>query len=402
MDEVEAPEYFICPISLHIMKDPVTIITGITYDRESIEHWLHNGKNTTCPVTKQALPEHSVLTPNHMLQKLIQAWCSTSSYHSAPAPKSPLDTVHVHSHIRELSIPNLQLKSLRKLEILAVESEMNRQSMVKFGVDKVMLAFIVSCYEKNNTAGLEEALSILNIIRLPSAETRLLCFETECIINALTWVLGCDLANNVTIKSHAVLVLKAIIGKASSNILEMLKPELFVTIVGVLRLGISHQGINGVLHIMLAARPWGQNRIKIVEAGAVMELVELELGSPEKRTTELVLGVLFHLCSCAEGRAQFLSHAAGIAVVTKRILKVSQATDDRAILILALICKFSGTSGVLQEMLRVGSVAKLLMVLQADCPSYLKDRAREILRGHSDVWRSSCCVNGYYLTRYPN
>jgi hypothetical protein len=71
MDDIEVPYYFICPISLQIMKDPVTAITGITYDRESIEHWLFISKNTTCPVTKQPLPRDSGLTPNHTLRRLI-------------------------------------------------------------------------------------------------------------------------------------------------------------------------------------------------------------------------------------------------------------------------------------------------------------------------------------------
>ncbi|KAJ6914538.1 e3 ubiquitin-protein ligase pub24 [Populus alba x Populus x berolinensis] len=130
----------------------------------------------------------------------------------------------------------------------------------------------------------------------------------------------------------------------------------------------------------------------MVESGAVFELIELELGSPERRTTELNLGVLFHLCCCAEGRAQFLSHGGSIAVVAKRILRVSPAVDDRAILILSQICKFSGTSMAIQEMVDVKAVTKLCMLLQADCAPYLKDKAREILRSHSEKWKNSPCI----------
>ena len=35
--EVEVPCYFLCPISLSIMRDPVTLPTGITYDRDGIK-----------------------------------------------------------------------------------------------------------------------------------------------------------------------------------------------------------------------------------------------------------------------------------------------------------------------------------------------------------------------------
>nr|DAD27995.1 TPA_asm: hypothetical protein HUJ06_029463 [Nelumbo nucifera] len=36
------------PISLEIMTDPVTVSTGQTYDRSSIQKWLRAGHNT-CP-----------------------------------------------------------------------------------------------------------------------------------------------------------------------------------------------------------------------------------------------------------------------------------------------------------------------------------------------------------------
>ncbi|KAK3409560.1 hypothetical protein EUGRSUZ_J01666 [Eucalyptus grandis] len=50
--DVEIPRYFLCPISLQIMRAPVSIVTGITYERESTEKWLSksssNGATTTC------------------------------------------------------------------------------------------------------------------------------------------------------------------------------------------------------------------------------------------------------------------------------------------------------------------------------------------------------------------
>ncbi|CAM8957107.1 unnamed protein product [Rhodiola kirilowii] len=41
--ELAIPSHFRCPISLDLMKDPVTLSTGISYDRESIETWIENG-----------------------------------------------------------------------------------------------------------------------------------------------------------------------------------------------------------------------------------------------------------------------------------------------------------------------------------------------------------------------
>ncbi|KAK6289989.1 hypothetical protein POUND7_001530 [Theobroma cacao] len=265
-----------------------------------------------------------------------------------------------------------------------------------------MLSFIVNCFKEDCVNGLEEALSVLSLIRIPSAEANLSLNEKDEIIKSLIWVLGCESKTQVTVKSHAALVLKTIIETASSILLERLEPQFFETAVGVLtqRSRVTQQGMNAALHVLLDVCPWGRNRLMMVESGAVSALIELELGSPERRTTELILGILFHLCSCADGRAEFLSHKGGVAVVTKRIMRVSPTADDRAVLILSLISKFSATNLVLHEMLEVGTVTKLCMLLQGDGATYLKDKAMEILRSHSDEWQKFRCINITLLTRY--
>ena len=403
MDDVEIPEYFICPISLQIMRDPVTAITGITYDRESIENWLFKGSNT-CPVTKQPLPNDSDLTPNHTLRRLIQSWCTENASNGVvriPTPKAPLTKSHVVKLVKELWVPQSQLKTLRRFELLAMENARNRRYLAEAGAVKSMFSFLEACFNKQQTVGLEEALSILYHIRVnPTSETRLQLIESDGIMETFTWILRCKLNDHSSIKSHALLVLKAMVKTASSHQLERLKPGFFSSVVGVLREGISHQGINAALQILLDTCPWGRNRMSMIEAGAIHEIIEIELGMPEKRTTELILGILFQLCSCADGRSQFLSHCGAIAVVSSRILRISIAADDRAVLILALISKHCGTCAVvLQEMMGVRAISKLCMVLQADCAHYLKEKAKEILRSHYDFWKNSPCFASSSLSR---
>lgn len=67
------PADFRCPITLELMRDPVVVATGQTYDRASINSWIDSGHNT-CPKTAQALP-HTALIPNRALQNLIALWC---------------------------------------------------------------------------------------------------------------------------------------------------------------------------------------------------------------------------------------------------------------------------------------------------------------------------------------
>lgn len=102
-EEIEIPNYFICPISLEIMKDPVTTVSGITYDRQSIVQWLE--KVLSCPVTKQPLPLDSDLTPNHMLRRLIQHWCvenATRGVARIPTPRAPPGKPNLIEEIKNL------------------------------------------------------------------------------------------------------------------------------------------------------------------------------------------------------------------------------------------------------------------------------------------------------------
>jgi hypothetical protein len=111
---------------------------------------------------------------------------------------------------------------------------------------------------------------------------------------------------------------------------------------------------------------------------------------------------LENLCQCAEGRAELLKHAAGLAVVSKKILRVSTLANDRAVRILLSVSKFSATPNVVQEMLKLGVVAKLCLVLQVDCGSKTKEKAREILKMHARAWRNSPCIPSNLLSSYPN
>ncbi|KAL2322996.1 hypothetical protein Fmac_027375 [Flemingia macrophylla] len=392
MEEIEVPQYFICPISLQIMKDPVTAITGITYDRESIEHWLFANKNTTCPVSKQPLPRDSDLTPNHTLRRLIQAWCTQNAslgIDRIPTPKTPLNKIQVVKLLKALDDPKLQHKSLAQLELLAAENERNKKCLLEARVPRAMIMFVVHCHQKGKIQkGLEEALSILQFVKIPTEECVLLLKENEEIVDSLTWILSREVMENSTaVKSHAMLVLKKMITKSDDtcHVLDRLKPEFFERIVKILRQGLSQQGVSAALQVMLSACSVGRNRVMMVESGLVHELVEIELAAPEKRVTELTLAILFHMCSCADGRAKFLSHEGSMAVVTERMMRVSAAADDRAVFVLSLVSKFSGTNVVLQEMLQVGSVAKLCMLLQADRGKHLKDKAMEMLKAYSQI-----------------
>lgn len=72
------PKEFSCPISLDLMRDPVVVSTGQTYDRPSIIQWIEEG-HSTCPNSGQALADNR-LVPNRALRSLISQWCGVHGF----------------------------------------------------------------------------------------------------------------------------------------------------------------------------------------------------------------------------------------------------------------------------------------------------------------------------------
>jgi hypothetical protein len=71
-EEEEPPEDFFCPITQELMRDPVTLADGHTYDRTAIEKWLRRYK--TSPKTGLPLDDHSIVIPNHLIRSMIDDW----------------------------------------------------------------------------------------------------------------------------------------------------------------------------------------------------------------------------------------------------------------------------------------------------------------------------------------
>ncbi|CAI5977761.1 unnamed protein product [Closterium sp. NIES-65] len=81
------PEEFLCPLSLEIMRDPVIIASGQTYDRAYIERWFSEGRSS-CPKTRQCI-EHTNFCPNFALRSMIADWCAANDVSLPPITPIP-------------------------------------------------------------------------------------------------------------------------------------------------------------------------------------------------------------------------------------------------------------------------------------------------------------------------
>lgn len=404
-DEIEIPPYFLCPISLDIMKDPVAICTGITYDRESIEKWIFSQNKTTCPVTKQPLSDTD-LTPNVTLRRLIQSWCTLHALERVPTPKAPITKPQLLKLLEDAKNSNtpaqVQIKCLRRLRSIASQNQTNKRSMETAGASEFLASLIVkktSHASRSEVVVAEEALNILYNLQI--SESRLLSLAQNAeFLESLTLLMQ---LGSYESRAYAIMMLKSMVEVADDpGRVINLRPEFFVEVAEILKDRICRKASKAALQVLISVCAWGRNRSKAVEAGAVPVLIDLLLDSSEKRAIEMMLMGLDLMCQCAEGRAELVKHGAGLAVVSKKILRVSQVASERAIRILHSISRFSANNGVLQEMMQIGVVAKLCLVLQVDCGSKTKERAREMLKLHSRAWRNSSCLPNNLMSSYPS
>lgn len=71
-EELQPLQSFLCPISGEVMRDPVSVATGHTYERSRIQEWFDRGERTNY-VTKLPLPDLT-LKPNHKIKATIEEW----------------------------------------------------------------------------------------------------------------------------------------------------------------------------------------------------------------------------------------------------------------------------------------------------------------------------------------
>ncbi|KAI3981234.1 hypothetical protein MKX01_041373 [Papaver californicum] len=144
------PDDFRCPISLELMKDPVIVSTGQTYERQCIEKWIDAGHGT-CPKTQQTLSS-TALTPNYVLRSLIAQWCEANGIEAPKRPGntrlsntiflcSPAERAMIDSLIRKLasSILEDQRSAAGELRLLAKRNADNRVCIAEAGAIPLLI-----------------------------------------------------------------------------------------------------------------------------------------------------------------------------------------------------------------------------------------------------------------------
>jgi hypothetical protein len=435
---VEVPQFFVCPISLEVMRDPVTLPSGITYDRDSIERWVFTDGHGDCPVTKLPLGAATDLepTPNHTLRRLIQAWCAAHTVERFPTPRPPVDADRVAAIVagagrREEDV----MAAVRELADVVAESDRNRRCVEGTpGVVEFLVSVVKKHAANNGTTkpsdGCQQGETTCLVVE-DSPKVSSLSPEEEALSLLHSLKLSEDMVKRVLdngggddymdtlasalrrpsywARTYAIHLLKSALAASPPSRLGAASAALIEGVMKVVAdTTLSPKAVKVAMHVVCRLCPWGRNRVKAVEAGAVPALVALLLNEGcgggaggGKQTCELAAVAVDHLCGCAEGRLALVAHPAGLAVLARAATRLSPTGVESAVRALHAVARHAATPAVLQEMLAVGVVARLLFLLQAGAAGERpRERAREMLKMHARVWRGSPCLASL-LASYP-
>uniref|UniRef100_A0ACD5YRI1 Uncharacterized protein n=1 Tax=Avena sativa TaxID=4498 RepID=A0ACD5YRI1_AVESA len=387
--EPAMPTHFLCPISLDMMRDPVTAPTGITYDRESVEGWLERG-HSTCPVTARPLRLEE-LVPNHATRRVIQEWCVANrglGVERVPTPRVPVSAFDASELLGAVSAAARRGDGPRCRELVAraralgKESERNRRCFTSAGAARALSsAFCHLASERVVPAtALEEILAAL-VVFLPIDEESRRSIASPASLDSVVSILS---HGEFPAKVSAVVLLREIASSSDSLCLEAMSKTngMYSTLVKLLKKPVSPQATKSALvtayylvaHSELAAS-------SLVDLGMVQLLVEL-LVDADRGTTEKALALLDSLLLIGKGRDEAYAQALAVPVIVKKMQHVSDMATEFAVSALWRLCKnFSAEGGGCKaEALQVGAFQKLLLLLQVGCEGVTKDRASELLR----------------------
>ncbi|KAK4254958.1 hypothetical protein QN277_008026 [Acacia crassicarpa] len=354
------PDDFRCPISLELMKDPVIVSTGQTYERSCIEKWLEAG-HSTCPKTQQTLTS-TVLTPNYVLRSLIAQWCEANGMEPPKRPSSsrPSKSASSCSPAERSKIENL----LCKLTSGNPEDQRSAAGEIR----------LLAKRNADNRVAIAEAGAIpllVDLLSIPDSRTQ------EHAVTALLNLSICENNKGSIISSGAVPGIVHVLRKGSMEARENAAATLFsLSVVDENKVTIGSSGAIPPLVTLLSEGTqrgkkdaatalfnlciYQGNKGKAVRAGVVPTLMRL-LTEPGGGMVDEALAILAILASHPEGKIA-IGAAEAVPVLVGVIGNGSPRNKENAAAVLVHLC--SGDQQYLVQAQDLGVMAPLTDLAQ--------------------------------------
>ncbi|CAL5354904.1 unnamed protein product [Camellia sinensis] len=126
---------FFCPLTKKIMDDPVTIESGVTYERKAITEWFGNSKNKEhiiCPKTGKKLVSR-VLSTNMALKATIDEWKERNEASRIKVARAALSLASTDSMV---------LEALQDLQSICHGNYTNKIQILSIGMLPLVAKFL--------------------------------------------------------------------------------------------------------------------------------------------------------------------------------------------------------------------------------------------------------------------
>ncbi|XP_044487080.1 U-box domain-containing protein 19-like [Mangifera indica] len=382
------PEDFRCPISLELMTDPVTISTGQTYDRASIQRWLKAG-NMMCPKTGEKL-KNTELVPNAALKKLIQQFCADNGISLCKTSRQSRDitrTILPGSPPAAEAIKFLSKflarrlffgtneeknKAAYEIRLLAKSNIFNRSCLIEAGTIPPLLSLLSS---SDRSVQLEEN-AIAALLKLSKHASGKKVIVENGGLKVILAVLKSGLGLEAQQIAAATLFYLSSVNGYRKLIGET--PEAIPALVELIKDGTIWGKKNAVV-TMFGLLLYPRNHERVLAAGTVQVLVDILASSYNAELITDSLAVIAALAESTEGAVTILQTSAMAVIMGLLQSLTSRRGKEYCVSILLSLCS-NGGKEVIAILAKDSSLMPSLYSLTTDGSSHASRKARSLIK----------------------
>nr|GMD85200.1 U-box domain-containing protein 28-like [Ipomoea batatas] len=371
---VTVPSLFRCPISMDVMKSPVSLCTGVTYDRSSIQMWLSQGHNT-CPATMQVLPSTDFV-PNLTLRRLIHLWLHHQAAMPSPSALSKQEALDIIKHIEKVSTA----VSTKKIADFVKYSEENRRF---FANSSEAVSGIVAALK--NSDEIEFCESIIAILDLILSENGVKEHLNRLILKSDTDYLSRFVLllqkGSLSSKIQSARVLESIALDGDSQLKIAEKQGLLYELCHLISEETDRFAIEAGVSSLIAVSTSRPVKKELVRFGVVKTIGKI-LSGPETANAvmEKTLKLLETVATCTEGRAAIGADEECVTGIVKRLMKCSRAATEHGITVLWSVCSLARDKDAQEAVGKVNGITKVLLVMQSDCSAGVQQMCGDLVK----------------------
>lgn len=273
---------FVCPLTKQVMRDPVTLENGQTFEREAIEKWFkeckESGRKPVCPLTLKEL-KSTELNPSIALRNTIEEWTARNeaaqldmarrSLNMGSSESDVMQSLKYVQYICKKSRSNKHV--VRNAELIPMIVDMLKSSSRKVRCTALVTLRIVVEDDDDNKVILAEGDIVRTIVKFLSHEQSK---EREEAVSLLYELSKSEaLCEKIGSVNGAILILVGMTSSKSENLLTVEKADKTLENLEKSENNVRQMAENGRLQPLLTQILEGPQDTKLSMASYLGELV---------------------------------------------------------------------------------------------------------------------------------